>query len=351
MLTNIILIDSAVFVAGAVYQINPYFKDPAKAKYLNVGDLITDSASNTYEVTIVPSPMQDGDTITIEAQMSAPAPIQDVDYVSSVTTPDQINYDGEFKTAGIIHFVTLADASLYEYNVRASWDGSYEENLADIGDRLIDFRGKEFALVHIDPIQRFNTPFRVVEVHKTGNEPSIGPSSLFRATTNYGLYQGTSLDHRQHSTILNRDAAVIDELLHEIELAAAAGGGGGGGGTGGLTWLGGWQPATVYKKDDAVGLSGSSYIYINPIATSNISPPDPAYWDTIAASGTGDLHYVHSQNVASSLWSVVHNIGKIPSVSVVDSGGSMVIGDIHHVDTNSCTIAFSSAFTGTAYLN
>lgn len=67
--------------------------------------------------------------------------------------------------------------------------------------------------------------------------------------------------------------------------------------------------------------------------------------------GSGDSNFTFDQLSASSTWNVVHGLGKFPSVSVVDSSGNSVIGDVHYVDTNSLTIAFSSIFSGTAYLN
>jgi hypothetical protein len=64
-----------------------------------------------------------------------------------------------------------------------------------------------------------------------------------------------------------------------------------------------------------------------------------------------DLHYMHDQMVPSLLWTVTHNMGKYPSVGVVDSGGSEVEGLVSHVSTNQLTIEFSAAFSGFAYLN
>lgn len=64
-----------------------------------------------------------------------------------------------------------------------------------------------------------------------------------------------------------------------------------------------------------------------------------------------DKNYVHEQLSSSSFWTVNHNLGKFPSVTVVDSGGTVVIGDITYIDQESLTISFSSAFAGVAYIN
>jgi len=64
-----------------------------------------------------------------------------------------------------------------------------------------------------------------------------------------------------------------------------------------------------------------------------------------------DKRYVHNQNTTSSTWVVAHNLNKFPSVTVVDSAGTIVIGEIDYIDMNNVTLTFSAAFSGVAYLN
>ncbi len=64
-----------------------------------------------------------------------------------------------------------------------------------------------------------------------------------------------------------------------------------------------------------------------------------------------DLHYRHIQSTPASSWTIAHNLGKRPSVSVVDSAGTNIVGDFEYVDDNNCTLTFSSSFSGEAYLN
>lgn len=61
--------------------------------------------------------------------------------------------------------------------------------------------------------------------------------------------------------------------------------------------------------------------------------------------------YTHVQNSASAEWIVEHGLGRHPSVSVVDSGGTIVYGEVTYNDENRLTIAFTAAFSGKAYLN
>lgn len=61
--------------------------------------------------------------------------------------------------------------------------------------------------------------------------------------------------------------------------------------------------------------------------------------------------YVHVQAVANTIWEIVHNLGKYPSVTVVDSSGRVVIGEVVYVTNNAITITFSAPFSGSAYMN
>lgn len=61
--------------------------------------------------------------------------------------------------------------------------------------------------------------------------------------------------------------------------------------------------------------------------------------------------YIFTQIAASATWNINHNLNKRPSVTIVDSGGNVVIGDIKYIDDNNIKAIFSSAFGGNAYLN
>ena len=64
-----------------------------------------------------------------------------------------------------------------------------------------------------------------------------------------------------------------------------------------------------------------------------------------------DKHFVFNQVAAVSTWNITHNLDKYPSVSVVDSGNNLVIGDVEYINTNELTLTFNAAFSGKAYLN
>lgn len=63
------------------------------------------------------------------------------------------------------------------------------------------------------------------------------------------------------------------------------------------------------------------------------------------------IGFSHDQIVASNKWIINHNMDKYPSVTVVDSAGSMVVGDVEYVSSNQIILYFIAEFSGKAYLN
>ena len=61
--------------------------------------------------------------------------------------------------------------------------------------------------------------------------------------------------------------------------------------------------------------------------------------------------YVHTQGVPSAEWTIMHNLGYNPAISIVDSAGNTVEGSYHYDSTNQLTAIFSGSFSGTAYLS
>ncbi len=69
------------------------------------------------------------------------------------------------------------------------------------------------------------------------------------------------------------------------------------------------------------------------------------------APGLSGANYVHQQMVPAAIWLVQHNLNRFPSVTVVDSAGTVVIGVVTYATSDSVNIEFSAAFSGSAYLN
>jgi hypothetical protein len=60
--------------------------------------------------------------------------------------------------------------------------------------------------------------------------------------------------------------------------------------------------------------------------------------------------FEYEQQVPSATWVVTHNLGRLPSVTVIDSGDNIVIGDILFLNNNQVEISFTGSFAGKAYL-
>lgn len=92
--------------------------------------------------------------------------------------------------------------------------------------------------------------------------------------------------------------------------------------------------------------SGKILLYNTPSLVGPAGPAGPA------GSGSGsDVTYTHIQASAASVWTIAHGLGRHPSVTVVDSSGRSVYGDVNYTDSNTLVVSFSAAFAGNAYLN
>ena len=71
----------------------------------------------------------------------------------------------------------------------------------------------------------------------------------------------------------------------------------------------------------------------------------------------GDKTFVFDQVVPATNWGngnpkvVTHGLNKFPSITVVDTANSVVVGDYTYVDNNNVILEFSAPFAGKAYFN
>lgn len=61
--------------------------------------------------------------------------------------------------------------------------------------------------------------------------------------------------------------------------------------------------------------------------------------------------FVYNQTTPSDTWEIKHSLNKFPSVTIVDSAGSAVVGEYEFIDENTVICTFSGAFSGVCYLN
>lgn len=104
---------------------------------------------------------------------------------------------------------------------------------------------------------------------------------------------------------------------------------------------------TWYETD-----TGHSYVWVDDGTSTQwvMFAPGPG-GGSGGSGGTQVLAYVHDQGSVASVWTVNHNLGWYPNVTVIDSAGGTVEGDVAHTTTNQLRLTFSGGFTGKAYLS
>ena len=68
-------------------------------------------------------------------------------------------------------------------------------------------------------------------------------------------------------------------------------------------------------------------------------------------SSQGAPTFVFTQGVPATTWNIQHNLGKFPSVSVINNNNIVINGEVTYIDNNNVQLNFSAGFTGKAYLN
>lgn len=61
--------------------------------------------------------------------------------------------------------------------------------------------------------------------------------------------------------------------------------------------------------------------------------------------------FTYEQASASDSWLIVHNLGRKPSVVVVDSADNVFYPAVQYIDLNTVLVTMNGATTGKAYLN
>lgn len=86
-------------------------------------------------------------------------------------------------------------------------------------------------------------------------------------------------------------------------------------------------------------------IYSIPIAETGIDDDD------LESTIEGDKFFLFKQMESKDEWIINHKLKKYPSVSIIDSAGTNVTGEVTYLDENSLRINFSSIMSGKAFLN
>lgn len=98
-----------------------------------------------------------------------------------------------------------------------------------------------------------------------------------------------------------------------------------------------------------VGLTGDIYVDIDTGAF--WGPKEIAGWPAepfYVAANT--QRFVFTQASPSDTWVINHTLGGRPSVTVVDSASTTVIGEVSYISDSQVEVSFTSPFSGFAYL-
>ena len=68
-------------------------------------------------------------------------------------------------------------------------------------------------------------------------------------------------------------------------------------------------------------------------------------------AGTSGGSYTFEQQSNSTTWTVVHNLGYRPAITIQDYFKNTIEGDINHIDTSTVQLTFAEAVSGYAYLS
>lgn len=78
-----------------------------------------------------------------------------------------------------------------------------------------------------------------------------------------------------------------------------------------------------------------------------------AWWPqtVIPGGGGSDVRYTHTQAVAATTWTITHNLGLFPAVTLVDNSGNQIFADVNYASNNQVVVTFIAAQAGKAYLS
>jgi len=72
---------------------------------------------------------------------------------------------------------------------------------------------------------------------------------------------------------------------------------------------------------------------------------------SIGPAPVSDKNFVYTQATPSSVWVVDHNLNKYAAVSIVDTAGTVIYGDVEYNTEDRVTLTFSAPFSGSAFFN
>lgn len=78
--------------------------------------------------------------------------------------------------------------------------------------------------------------------------------------------------------------------------------------------------------------------------------PDTPFFTALTTATLNNERFVFTQSLPSDTWVIQHPLGGKPSVTIVDSAETVVIGEVTYNSDTQVTVTFTAAFSGFAYL-
>ena len=150
------------------------------------------------------------------------------------------------------------------------------------------------------------------------------------------------LGYPRSSVVVGPDGVTApDEVIEEYNLRLAAGT---------LT-----APIPCGPSEEGGG-DGGDFIQGPPGPEGPPGPPgedgedgDPGPAGPPGEPGTAGGTYRHEQLTPTETWSIEHNLGFYPNITIIDTAGDQVDGDVAHVSDMTAIVTHSAAFAGIAY--
>ena len=114
------------------------------------------------------------------------------------------------------------------------------------------------------------------------------------------------------------------------------------------------EQVTVVKKDNNVTVVEKTNTVT--VASKGTQGPKGDAGDAGAPGATGPAgtsggFFAFEQQSNSTSWTIVHNLGYRPAITIQDYFKNTIEGDINHLDTSTVGLSFADAVSGYAYLS
>lgn len=102
--------------------------------------------------------------------------------------------------------------------------------------------------------------------------------------------------------------------------------------------------------DFSLGVLGD--FYVDTLTQEMYGPKNSVDWGNVVDLVTNEeLGHVHIQDTISSEWTMSHNLGFIPNITVVDNEDRVVEGSYHYVNANTVVASFTEEISGRAFFS